>query len=255
MPTTTGTRSSRGSNSAAVGGRRSNFGRRPPTSARSMPVIAATRADRRSCSARWPRTPALAGRPRPPSTTRQAIAVAAAETSRTGFGSVSSPAAKAPKAMHGVHAAQQPAVAEPDLAPSGGEPAEGHPADRPLQQHRGGLEADHAAEGTVASRRRRPSLAPRMNDRRPICATGSAAWLGRSPRVRRRRRDVRLLHRRTPDARRRADHRLAGRRRRHRPGRLARRRRVHRRLRRRHDVRQPDDAGAGVAVGHRAGAR
>ena len=42
-----------------------------------------------------------------------------------------------------VRAAQQPPVAQTDLPPAGREPAERHAPDRPLQQHRGGVEGDH----------------------------------------------------------------------------------------------------------------
>ena len=42
-------------------------------------------------------------------------------------------------------------VAEPDLATPGREPAERHPPDRPLQQHRRGVERDHCPEGTGAT--------------------------------------------------------------------------------------------------------
>jgi hypothetical protein len=52
-----------------------------------------------------------------------------------------------PRAHQGVDAAQQPAIAQADLAPAGGEPTERHPADRPLQQHGGGVEGDHASGG------------------------------------------------------------------------------------------------------------
>ena len=103
----------------------------------------AARALRRTAARRRP--PARRGRRRrwPPPT-----------TSRTGVRVGEQPGGERTEGDHGVHAAQQPAIPEPDLAAPGGEPAERHPADRPLQQHGGGLEADHAAEGTVASRRR-----------------------------------------------------------------------------------------------------
>jgi hypothetical protein len=45
-----------------------------------------------------------------------------------------------------VHAAQQPAVAQAGDASTSGEPAEQHPAGRPLQQHGGGVEADHVRQ-------------------------------------------------------------------------------------------------------------
>ena len=46
-----------------------------------------------------------------------------------------------------VDAAQQPPVPEADLAAPRREPAERHPADRPLQQHGGGVERDHTSGG------------------------------------------------------------------------------------------------------------
>ena len=46
-----------------------------------------------------------------------------------------------------VDAAHQPAVADADLAAAGGDPQEQQPADRPLQQHGGGVEADHGERG------------------------------------------------------------------------------------------------------------
>ena len=55
-----------------------------------------------------------------------------------------------------VDAPQQPAVAQADLAPPRREPAEGHAPDRPLQQHRGGVEADHGPQGIRASGRGEP---------------------------------------------------------------------------------------------------
>ena len=64
------------------------------------------------------------------------------------------PGQERPERHQHVRAAQQPAVAEADLASAGREPAERHPADRPLQQHGGGVERDHARRGY----RRRPPL-------------------------------------------------------------------------------------------------
>ena len=141
QPMATGTRSRIGGNSRpcmTVAG---------ASTWRSMPVIAATRAVRRSCSARWPATPAWRRTIDTPSATRHVAATPSDAASRTGTTPNASPAAKAPAAISGVDPAQQPAVAEADLAPAGREPAERHPADRPLQQHRRGVEADHRAAG------------------------------------------------------------------------------------------------------------
>ena len=48
-----------------------------------------------------------------------------------------------PQRHDDVHTPQQPPVAEADLAPSPGDPQEQQAADRPLQQHRRTVEADH----------------------------------------------------------------------------------------------------------------
>ena len=55
---------------------------------------------------------------------------------------------------------QQPAVTEPDLAAAGGEPAEQHPPDSPLQHHRGDIETHHADtdDGAVPRARRTSAL-------------------------------------------------------------------------------------------------
>ena len=45
-----------------------------------------------------------------------------------------------------VDAPQQPAIPEAGDAPPGGEPAEQHAAGRPLQEHGGGVEADHVGQ-------------------------------------------------------------------------------------------------------------
>ena len=97
---------------------------------------------------------------------------------------------------------RRPAVAEADLAVAGRDPQEEQPAGRPLQQHRGGVEADHSAtevRGAGAADRRRlagrrdslPSRASRLAARPPAgvaaaavllasagCATGERPTLG-----------------------------------------------------------------------------
>ena len=50
-----------------------------------------------------------------------------------------------PQGQHAVHGPQQPPVADADLPPAGRHPQEEEPAHRPLQQHRGRVEAYHAA--------------------------------------------------------------------------------------------------------------
>ena len=71
--------------------------------------------------------------------------------------------------------AQQPAVADADLAPAGRHPQEQQPARRPLQQHGGGVEPDHGSDQRVDRRRGRgrPGSAPRARRR----------WRRRCPRA------------------------------------------------------------------------
>ena len=66
---------------------------------RSIPVIAATRAVRRSCSARCPRTPARRRAIDTPNPSRHPAATPSAAASRTGTAPNATPAAKAPSAM------------------------------------------------------------------------------------------------------------------------------------------------------------
>ncbi len=72
------------------------------------------------------------------------------------------PAANAPDGQDQVHAAQQPAVADADLAPAGGHPAEEQATDSPLQQHGGGAEADHgpSTKSRRAARANHPGRRP-----------------------------------------------------------------------------------------------
>ena len=51
-----------------------------------------------------------------------------------------------------VDAAQQPPVSDAHLAAPGREPQKCQPTDRPLQQHRGGIEADHAGQANDPAR-------------------------------------------------------------------------------------------------------
>ena len=142
-PMATGTRSRTGGNSG------------PASSAtavtvdprRSMPVIAATRAVRRSCSARWPATPALRRTIDTTSPTRQPAATPSEADLADRHGAERDPGEERADGHQQVDAAQQPAVAEADLAAPCREPAERHPADRPLQQHGGGVEGDHTSGG------------------------------------------------------------------------------------------------------------
>ena len=108
-----------------------------------MPVMATTRAVRRSCSARWPDTPAPL--PRHGHDQRQRVA--------SGHGRGRRPHAPARgrgartrtrRGRRGGTPAASPAVAEPDLPVPGGDPQEEEPAGRPLEEHRGGVEADHS---------------------------------------------------------------------------------------------------------------
>ena len=64
-----------------------------------MPVMAATRAERRSSSPRWPATPARRRTIDTSRATTVAATIAAANTSRTGTGSTTSPTASEPPAM------------------------------------------------------------------------------------------------------------------------------------------------------------
>ena len=76
---------------------------------------------------------------------RVASATPALATSRTTTSLAVAPAEEQGAQRHqAVGAAQQPAVAERHLAPTGRDPEERQPADGPLQQHRGSVEADHS---------------------------------------------------------------------------------------------------------------
>ena len=117
------------------------------TTVRSMPVIAATRSERRSNSSCWPLTPRLRRTIDTTSAPRQAIATPADADLPDRHDAEPQPGSQRAESEAEVDAAQQPAVAEPDDATAGGEPAEQHAAGRPLQQHRGGVEADHVRAG------------------------------------------------------------------------------------------------------------
>jgi hypothetical protein len=91
MPSSGATRSRTGGNSAAV--------RSAASGCRSMPVMAATRAERRSASARCPATPALRRWTDTTSAPTAAPATASEDASRTGTGSIHRPRAKDPSAI------------------------------------------------------------------------------------------------------------------------------------------------------------
>ena len=111
-----------------------------------MPVMAATRAVRRSCSARCPDTPA----PRRSQDTTSATQGRQHHTGRRRLPHRDDPEGQATGQRagrhHEVHAPHEPAVAQPDLPVAGGDPREEQAAGRPLQQDRGGVQADHANE-------------------------------------------------------------------------------------------------------------
>ena len=113
-----------------------------------------------------------------------AAATAAALISRAQTAPNRTPTTSCGHSHQQVDAAQQPPVSEADLAPPGGEPQEGQPTDRPLQQHRGGIEADHARQAndpTRASRARARS--ERARSRPSALGRGSAAGSAARPRV------------------------------------------------------------------------
>ena len=93
-PMATGTRSRAGGYSGPAGRVDAAAG-----AGRSIPVIAATRAVRRSCSARCPRTPARRRATDTTSPTTHPAATPSAAASRTGTTPKATPAANAPSAM------------------------------------------------------------------------------------------------------------------------------------------------------------
>ena len=95
VPMNTGTRSRIGGNSGPTG---SSSRSRGASTVRSMPVIAATRSLRRSCSTRAPLTPARLRRIETASANRQLIITPTDAASRTGTTPNDSPAASDPAA-------------------------------------------------------------------------------------------------------------------------------------------------------------
>ena len=102
---------------------------------------------RRSCSARWPGTPAPLRATETPRATSAATATPSDADLADDDGVEQHPAGERAGGEGGEDAAQQPAVAEADLAVAGGDPQEGEPAGGPLQEHRGGVEVDHGERG------------------------------------------------------------------------------------------------------------
>ena len=135
-PMSGATRSSAGGNSGTpVEGTVRRRGR-----CRSSPRPAPTAAPTRSRSSA---TPARRRTIDTPSATAAASATSAAHASRTGT-DVDANADDRGRGRHQeIRPAQQPAVADADLAPPGRDPEEQQAAGRPLQQHRRGVELDH----------------------------------------------------------------------------------------------------------------
>ncbi len=139
IPMNAGARSSTGWNS----GRPARRHRRWRHDLRSMPVIAATRAQRRSCSARAPETPACLRRIETPSAEQQRL-VTPTEAPRGPARprTTARPRGSRQRIRSTCHAATSRTRARDPAACR--EPAEQHTADRPLQEHGGSVEADHA---------------------------------------------------------------------------------------------------------------
>ena len=112
-----------------------------------MPVISATRCDRRSCSSVCPETPACRWTIDTSQRERSAPATTpAALISRTHTAPNRTPNTSGSGGHQQVDATKQPAVPDAHLATPRREPQEHQATDRPLQQNRGGVETDHAGQ-------------------------------------------------------------------------------------------------------------
>ena len=115
---------------------------------RSIPVISATRCDRRSCSSVWPGHSCFATHDRQDQGERRCRRHGRGADFADPHQAESGPDHARRGSHQQVDATKQPSVSEADLAPTGREPQERQPTDRPLQQHSCSVEADHAGQAT-----------------------------------------------------------------------------------------------------------